>query len=424
MLTRGLGIWLGGLGIVCGLGCGADSGTNGSQMGNNTQPTVMGAPTAANPSGTTAMNPATGTMGTMPPANTMGTPPPTGAGLAGSPATMTKPPTGAAGAPSTTGAAGATGTMPVAGAPMAMDECKLHTNYPGDEYCILPPPKDKGFQLHIGPTNYDNPESQYLLPVGAESTPTFTAVSDNDQPQYFYYRQFRMRPGAHHNIITSGSGGDTGLGQRIGTANNLAVDNPIGGVMPPENKGVGIQLPAHTTISVSLHSINASQKTELREIWVNFWYRPAEEVTDPVHEVFAIAPQPTISPGQDITYGSSCSVGGAGRMLWMYGHRHAHNVRFSVWHDHGGKHDLVYQAYNWEEPLVLEYASTVTNAVPDTGPNVEGGFSGPMDVMAGDQFSFECHVINTGTSFLSFTNNTYDGEMCILDAEMIGTNCN
>src|SRR5438067_1615602 len=46
-----------------------------------------------------------------------------------------------------------TGTTapPTAGAPLAMDECGLHTSYPGDEYCILPPPADKGFQLHIGP---------------------------------------------------------------------------------------------------------------------------------------------------------------------------------------------------------------------------------------------------------------------------------
>src|SRR4029077_4734115 len=104
---------------------------------------------------------------------------------------------------------------------LALDECGLKTTWQGDQYCIKPPPADQGFQLHIGPSNYDNPEAQYLLASGQESTPTFSAVSGNDKQIYFYYRQIRMRPGAHHNIITSGAGGDIGLGQRIATSNNL-----------------------------------------------------------------------------------------------------------------------------------------------------------------------------------------------------------
>src|SRR4029079_15135893 len=30
--------------------------------------------------------------------------------------------------------------------PNAMDECGLNSGWPGDEYCIKPPPADKGFQ--------------------------------------------------------------------------------------------------------------------------------------------------------------------------------------------------------------------------------------------------------------------------------------
>jgi hypothetical protein len=41
---------------------------------------------------------------------------------------------------------------------LVMDECKLDTGYIGDEHCILPPPADKGFQVHYGPTDYDSPE--------------------------------------------------------------------------------------------------------------------------------------------------------------------------------------------------------------------------------------------------------------------------
>jgi hypothetical protein len=306
---------------------------------------------------------------------------------------------------------------------MAMDECNLHTKFPGDEYCILPPPADKGFQLHIGPTDYDNPEAKYILSAGQETTSTFTATSSNDKEVLFYYRQFRMRPGAHHNIISSGNAGDLGLGQRIGTVNALAEDYPKGGIIAPENTGVGIKLQPQTKINVSLHSINTTQNPQLREIWVNFWYRNPEEVTEPVKEIFAAAPMGGIAPGADVVIKGTCDVKGDGRMLWAYGHRHANNVRFSVWRSRGGMKDLVYQGYNWEETLVLDYSSTVKNPVADTAPNVEGGWSGILDTKTGDQFLWECHIINKTQGVLNFTNNTFTGEMCILDAETVGSTC-
>jgi len=49
-------------------------------------------------------------------------------------------------------------TVPGQTPKLAMDECNLDTGYDGDEYCILPPDPSKGFQMHIGPSNYDNPE--------------------------------------------------------------------------------------------------------------------------------------------------------------------------------------------------------------------------------------------------------------------------
>jgi hypothetical protein len=83
----------------------------------------------------------------------------------------------------------------------------------------------------------------------------------------------------------------------------------------------------------------------------------------------------------------------------------------------------VYQGYSWEEPLVLDYSSTVKNAVPGDSPN-EGGWSGILDTQPGDSFSWECHVVNKSNGTLLFSNNTYTGEMCILDAEMVGSTCN
>ena len=317
-----------------------------------------------------------------------------------------------------------TTNMPVAGAPMAMAECGLHTKYAGDEYCILPPPPDKGFQLHIGPSNYENPEPQYILQAGQEITNDFSATSTNDKEVYFYYRQYRQRTGSHHNIITSGGAGDSGLGQRIATFNTLAEDYPKGGIIAPENKGVGIRMSPRTRINVSLHSINTSDKPMIREVWVNFWYRDAAEVTDPVYEVFTIAQMGAIPPGADVVVKGACTTSGAGRLLWAYGHRHANNTRFTVWHSSAGKKELVYQGYHWEEPMTLDFSSTVMNPMPDLGgKETEGGWSGVLPFKAGDQFQFECHIVNKTMGTLNFTNNTYTGEMCILDAETVGAGC-
>src|SRR5262245_38020039 len=55
-------------------------------------------------------------------------------------------------------------------------DCNLNTGYAGDEYCLLPPPPDKGFQVHIGPSDYANPEREYLLMPAEEVTTDFPAV--------------------------------------------------------------------------------------------------------------------------------------------------------------------------------------------------------------------------------------------------------
>ena len=401
-------VWLGGLSLMCslGLGCGGDDAQPGQMSaGSGGVAVVQMAP----------VMPATGTGG----APAMITDTQGSAGMV-APSTM-----GTGGAAPMMGAGGSGGAMAPQGMPLAMNECDLHTKYAGDEYCIKPPPADKGFQLHIGPSNYDNPEPEYILAPNQEATNNFAGVSGNDKPVHFYYRQFRMRDGAHHNIVTASDGGGFGMGRRIGTTNHLAEDSPVGGIIAPENKGVGIPLAAKVNINVSLHSINTTEQTQLREVWINFWYRDEAEVTDEVNEMFEAGDVGfQIQPGQDTILGPfTCDVTGTGRMLWMYGHRHANNVRFSTWRVRGGQSDIIYEAKDWEEPLVLEYSSTVTNATPDLDKNIEGGWNGILDLKPGDQIKWECHVINQTDGTLMFTNNTYTGEMCIVDAELVGASC-
>jgi hypothetical protein len=44
-------------------------------------------------------------------------------------------------------------------------------------------------------------------------------------------------------------------------------------------------------------------------------------------------------------------------------------------------------------------------------------------MQAGDVLEWECRIINKTNQVLRFTNNTFTGEMCIMDAELVGANC-
>jgi hypothetical protein len=113
-------------------------------------------------------------------------------------------------------------------------------------------------------------------------------------------------------------------------------------------------------------------------------------------------------------------------MLWLYGHRHANNVRFNVVRIRGAQRDVIYDSYHWEEPLLLEYNTRTVNRAPDPDPSrkIEGGWSGVLDLRAGDRIEWFCDIVNKTDSYLRFTNNTFTGEMCIVDAETVGSRCN
>lgn len=318
-----------------------------------------------------------------------------------------------------------TAMMPAMNPPaMAKPSCGLKTKYPGDEACLVPPPPELGFQIHVGPSNYDSPEAQYVLGAGAETTVDFRVTSTNDKDVFFYYREYGMRTGSHHMIVTKGSGGVGGMGQRIATANR-SEEYPTDGKIAPENVGVGIALAPRASINVNLHSINVSDTPTIREIWINFWYRDPALVTEPVEELFQTGDVLlSVAPGEDKILGPySCNIRAAGRMLWFYGHRHANNVRFSAWRVRGGKRELFYESYHYEEPMLLDFSSNVVNTPPDPVKLIDGGWNGILDLAPGDQLSWECHIINKTNGTLRFTNNTFTGEMCIMDGEMVGTNC-
>ena len=302
---------------------------------------------------------------------------------------------------------------------LALDECGLHTPWPGDQYCIKAPPRERGFQLHVGPSDYVNPEPQYVLEPGQETVENIPVTSGNETDVYYYFRQYRMRPGSHHAILYSGSGAGPGA-RRLGGSQNLAKDNPDRGVIAPENAGIGMKLAAKTPITVNLHYMNYTDKPILKEIWVNFWYRDPSEVTEPASELFSPTPM-NVPAGQHVVIRSSCTIAQPGRVLTLYGHRHANNLRFSAWRERGDARDLIYEDYDWEDPLVLEFSTTVDNAPADSATKTRGGWNGPLDLMMGDKLSFECEIINHSNKTFRGANEAKDDEMCILVGDTVGT---
>lgn len=297
--------------------------------------------------------------------------------------------------------------------PIAMDECGLDTQFAGDEYCILPPPAEKGFQLHIGPSNYENPEPEYVLQPGEENVVNMDAVSGNEQDVFYYYRQYRMRPGSHHVIISVD-------GRRIGGIQNLARDEPDNGMIAPEDQGVGLELKARTTMNVNMHYYNFSDKPSIREVWVNYWYKDPETVTDASRPIYSMTSVTAAVAHSHVVVGATCPVTGNGRVLNLYGHRHLNNVRFSVWRTSGGQRDLVFDDYNSEHPGFMAYNSLTTNPAPDPMAKMLGGISGIFELKQGDTLDFDCEIINKTDKNFRGLNEAEDDEMCIMIGDSVG----
>jgi hypothetical protein len=304
-------------------------------------------------------------------------------------------------------------TAPAAGHMMAMDECGLHTQYAGDEYCILPPPADKGFQLHIGPSSYDKPEATYIMQPGQENVINLQATSGNDKDVVYYFRQYRMRPGSHHVILTSNS-------KRIGGTQNLARDQPDYGIIAPENEDVGLPLAAHSPITANMHFYNFSDKPMMRELWVNYWYKDPAQVKETATGIFSMTGVTAAVAHSHVVVGATCSITGAGRVLTLAGHRHLNNVRFSAWLTSGGQKNLVFDDFDAEHPAEFEFNSVATNPQPDPVNKVAGGFTGILAVKAGDTFDFECEIVNATNKNFVGQNEAQDDEMCILTGDSVG----
>jgi hypothetical protein len=324
-------------------------------------------------------------------------------------------------------------------APGKAEPCAgFNSGWPGDEYCIEEPDPSMGYQLHVGPTDYDNPDdyARYVIVPGQETSWATGVVTPNTTTVFTDEYFSRMRPGSHHMIIfgrpvgtqlTEGdpqSGGGTGAGAADGALDGdflagatRSIQNVSQFSDDPADQGIAGETPPNRPLSINLHFINATEVNQLQELWVNFITIPEDQVTKITKAVTWYGGLGmNIAPGTHTTLtseGNQCSPPEPIRILGVTGHVHASTLRITASMQRvGEQRQILFEDYDWHEPEEWRFNNSVDNPLPDGAGPAGGGLSGILNTSPGDQFQWECEIQNQTTSFLTFSNRVYDGEMC------------
>ncbi|HMJ11344.1 MAG TPA: hypothetical protein VK524_08045 [Polyangiaceae bacterium] len=308
--------------------------------------------------------------------------------------------------------------------------CAIDSGFPGDEFCLPPPPPELGVQIHLGPKDYrDAAEvNRYLLEAGKEVNVLGVADVPTREDHFFDFVQLRMRPGSHHLInrviervpsegfISTMPCPAELLSAYFVGAQSLARDDPARGIVAPENEGLGRVLPGNASLCMNQHAFNFGAEPILREVWINVYYMDPREVTQQENRIVLNADVGEIPPGARSAASASADILGAGRILNLYGHRHSFTERFAVWHND----TLIYDSHDWYESAVYEFNSVTRNPAVAPERGMDGAASGPLEVEDGDRLRIQCDIHNTSETTLCFSNEIYTGEMCILFGATIG----
>lgn len=314
----------------------------------------------------------------------------------------------------------------------------FQTQFAGDEYCLKPP--DDGFQIHVGPTDYDNPDdyNRWLLAAGAGDVNwCYQMDSPNDTDAYTHEYYSHMRPGSHHEIIfalgsdvADSTGPDSCDARDQGVLNGstfiAGATRPVqdaamfGGA--PEDDTIASFTPAHQQLSVNLHFINTTETPLLQEVWVNMINYPHDPstITEQIKAITwygGIGMNIPVGATQVVEAGTdgSCTPGYDMRILGLTAHAHASTTRVTTYLQRANSttKELVFEEYSWDEPTVFRFNSTTTNTPPNPEALIPGSpISGIFRVSPGDKFSWECEVTNNRSVNLTFSDRAYDGEMC------------
>jgi hypothetical protein len=329
------------------------------------------------------------------------------------------------------------------------------TKFPGDQFCILPPPPDKGVQYGVHPqgkkwfeqvskqdlSGYDNLADEWIMKDGEEEQANYQTSADNAQTHNYYRNYARMRPGSHHMIVSVqtaagtpeawGPATMTGLtgGVSLPGAQRPDENTPKSLDKPMEDAGLFAKLPVDPVVIFNMHHFNASGMTILKEAWTNLWWE--SDATIEVHGILGLdvgqAITLAVEPGTVLDLHYSWDITQPIRLVDVFGHRHAWTTNFSAWVEEGSKQDIIYQSFRWLDEPTYRYDSMTMNPVPAPQAKTDGATSGVRTLMPGQKLHFNCHIEYTDAraktegapmpseiGTLRFANEAFTAEMCIL----------
>jgi hypothetical protein len=332
------------------------------------------------------------------------------------------------------------------------------TKYPGDDFCILPPPPDKGTQVGAHPqgasywdkmwagdlSDYSNAAltKPYEMPPGTEVVQNFYTKATNGVAQSYFRIETRMRPGSHHLVSWFPTGSvsegwaplsDQSLlaGTPFYNVQSTHSDRPGAVEIAAEDKGLGMPFPANPMVALQLHHINPYDAPMLREVWINVWWLPEGEMATPVQTEAFNAPI-DYPPGQVVQNTHTVKATGDTRIVSIFGHRHAWTTRFSAQLTRAsGTNEDIYESFSWLEMPTYQLDTVTSNPSPGVASHADGSISGMVMLHAGDELSYTCHVDTTDaeahklgvpppTTNLRFGNEAFGAEMCVLYLEATG----
>jgi hypothetical protein len=311
------------------------------------------------------------------------------------------------------------------------ETCPQNTGYPGDANCIAAPAAGKGFQLHYGPADHDDPVdvAKYLVQPGEEAVNCYALKTGNDTDVYSTGYQFHMRPGSHHLIAETQDKhvptGPLSCGAVVVSPGGLGgtqlqIDDSAKEVAP-ENEGLAIKIAANTQAVLNFHVVNSTDAPLLSEAWLNYDYADESTVTGMRGAVFLVGGLGfRIDPGTKKTYQYSCSPTKPSRILQLAAHMHVHASRMTAWKVSGGVRTKILESFNWEEPGTVYFDSAHQNPTSDaTAKRTGADVSGDLTVDPTESIQWECEVENTSNAVLAFRNEVVTGEMCVVTGAQV-----
>ena len=244
--------------------------------------------------------------------------------------------------------------------------------YEPPEFEPLPMPAS-GIQLHLGPWDVaPNFEKEFY----------YYEALNNDETLFVNRVDMAMSPGSHHLILYELS--DDIPAELIPEANvfrdvrdaygNYILSNLMitpylqfvtGTQWPLMNyhfpPGVALRIPANGGFDVNPHYVNRSDEVIQGEIYANLHTVDSSQVEHVAELLFMNNPDFSLPPQAITTVTRTFLVEERIEIFQLFSHAHEHMTEFRVFIDGGPRNgELVYIAYDWEHPPILELDPTLT----------------------------------------------------------------